>query len=96
MEWRIGETRYRISVANPEHRCTGVGSAALDGIAVDPRAIPLNEDGRMHNLQIVLGEEADALADTDASWHAHSPGRSRAARPNGEDQQNREDDRNDQ
>jgi cyclic beta-1,2-glucan glucanotransferase len=96
MEWRIGETRYRISVANPEHRCTGVGSAALDGIAVDPRAIPLNEDGRMHNLQIVLGEEADALADTDASWHAHSPGRSRAERPNGEDQQNREDDRNDQ
>ena len=45
MEWRIGETRYRIGVENPEHRCRGVVSAALDGTAVDPGAIPL-ETGR--------------------------------------------------
>jgi cyclic beta-1,2-glucan synthetase len=60
IEWRIGETRYRIGVANPEHRCTGVGSATLDGIAVDPGAIPLSEDGLIHSVQIVLSKDPDA------------------------------------
>ena len=69
---------------------------ALDGIAVDPHAIPLNEDGRIHNVQIVLGEEEEALDDTDALYHATLPGRSRTARPLSEDQQNRGDDRNGQ
>jgi len=55
MEWRIGETRYRIGVENPEHRCRGVVSAALDGTAVDPGEIPLRQDGLIHEVRIVLG-----------------------------------------
>jgi cyclic beta-1,2-glucan synthetase len=59
MEWRIGETRYRIGVENPDHLSTGLGSAALDGLAVDPAAIPLRQDGLIHDLRIVLGRDAD-------------------------------------
>jgi cyclic beta-1,2-glucan synthetase len=60
LEWQVGETRYRIAVTNPDHRCSGVGSAALDGAPVDPRAIPLLDDGRAHEVAIVLGEPRPA------------------------------------
>jgi cyclic beta-1,2-glucan synthetase len=60
LEWQVGETRYRIAVTNPDHRGSGVGSAALDGVPVDPRAIPLLDDGRAHEVAIVLGEPRPA------------------------------------
>jgi len=53
--WRFGTTRYEISVTNPERRCRGVEAAALDGVAVDPRAIPLVDDGRTHAVTVLLG-----------------------------------------
>jgi cyclic beta-1,2-glucan synthetase len=62
--WRVGRTRYEISLANPERRCRGIASAQLDGAPVDPRAIPLIEDGAVHDLRLVLGERRD-----DASAH---------------------------
>jgi cyclic beta-1,2-glucan synthetase len=55
IEWRVGATLYRISVTNPEHRCRGVQSAELDGAAVNPTAIPLDDDGEAHDVVIVLG-----------------------------------------
>jgi cyclic beta-1,2-glucan synthetase len=55
MEWRAGRTRYRITVTNPERRCRGVGSASLDGVAVDPRAIPLRDDGETHDVAVIIG-----------------------------------------
>ena len=58
VEWRIGRTLYRISVTNPEHRCRGVQSAEVDGIAVDPAAIPLRDDGGTHDVAVVLGKPA--------------------------------------
>jgi cyclic beta-1,2-glucan synthetase len=57
MEWRIGRTHYRINVTNPEHRCGGVASATLDGVSVDRHAIPLTEDGDIHDVEIILGGE---------------------------------------
>ncbi len=54
IEWRVGHTRYHITVTNPDHRCHGVRSAELDGAAVDPRAIPLREDGKTHTVSVVL------------------------------------------
>jgi cellobiose phosphorylase len=57
LEWTIRGSCYRITVANPEHRCAGVASATLDGVRVDPRAIPLVEDGQLHDVQIVLGKD---------------------------------------
>jgi cyclic beta-1,2-glucan synthetase len=53
--WRVGPTRYEITVTNPEHRCEGVTEALLDGVAVDPGAIPLAEDGRTHEVKVVMG-----------------------------------------
>jgi cyclic beta-1,2-glucan synthetase len=55
LEWRIGRTRYRFAVANPDHRSQGIVSAHLDGVAVDPRAIPLADDGGAHEVKLVLG-----------------------------------------
>ena len=53
--WRFGGTRYEITVANPERRCRGIAEAELDGAAVDPAAIPLADDGRTHEVRLVLG-----------------------------------------
>jgi len=51
-----------ISVANPERRCRGIASAKLDGVAVDPRAMPLIEDGAVHEVRLVLGDEVAPAA----------------------------------
>jgi cyclic beta-1,2-glucan synthetase len=56
VDWRIGQTVYHISVTNPEHRCRGVQSAALDGVPIDPSAIPLRDDGETHDVAVVLGK----------------------------------------
>jgi cellobiose phosphorylase len=56
LEWTVGRTRYRLTVSNPNHRSHGVSSAELDGVPVDARAIPLLDDGRQHNVSIVLGD----------------------------------------
>jgi cyclic beta-1,2-glucan synthetase len=58
LDWRVGGSRYRITVTNPEHKCRGVRSVALDGKPVDPRAIPLADDGAVHEVVVVLGEAA--------------------------------------
>jgi cyclic beta-1,2-glucan synthetase len=54
--WRLGQTRYEIRVLNPERRCRGVAQAELDGVPVDSRAIPLADDGRTHQVRLVLGD----------------------------------------
>ena len=53
--WRFQGTRYTISVTNPERQCRGVISATLDGVATNAAAIPLVDDGREHDVRIVLG-----------------------------------------
>ena len=53
--WRLGTTRYEIRLTNPERRCHGIASATLDGVPVDPRAVPLVHDGAVHEVCIVLG-----------------------------------------
>ncbi|MHB8094179.1 MAG: GH36-type glycosyl hydrolase domain-containing protein [Candidatus Aminicenantales bacterium] len=54
--WRFGRTRYEITVSNPEHRCRGIAEAELDGTPVDPRGIPLADDGGTHQVRLVLGD----------------------------------------
>ena len=56
IRWRLGRTRYEISVTNPERRCRGIREAWLDGVAVDPRAIALVDDGGTHEVSVVLGD----------------------------------------
>jgi cyclic beta-1,2-glucan synthetase len=55
--WQFLDTRYEIAVANPGRRCRGVASVLLDGVAADPAAIPLVNDGGTHRVQIVLGDQ---------------------------------------
>jgi cyclic beta-1,2-glucan synthetase len=53
--WRVGRTRYEITVVNPERRCRGVALAEMDGAPVEPSAIPLLDDGATHQVRVVLG-----------------------------------------
>ncbi|MGC4082403.1 MAG: hypothetical protein QM736_09935 [Vicinamibacterales bacterium] len=53
--WRVGSSIYHIDVTNPQHHCSGIASAELDGEPVDPRHIPLVDDGREHRLVATMG-----------------------------------------
>ena len=53
--WRNGRTTYHITVTNPEHRCSGVRSALFDGTRVDAKAIPMRDDGQVHDVVVELG-----------------------------------------
>ncbi|HVH29890.1 MAG TPA: glucoamylase family protein [Vicinamibacterales bacterium] len=64
LEWRPNGTTYRITVMNPEHRCSGVRSAEVDGLPADPQAIPLLDDGQTHDVAIVLGEATASVVRT--------------------------------
>jgi cyclic beta-1,2-glucan synthetase len=55
VSWRMHDTRYEISVSNPERRCSGVASAELDGEVVDAATIPFIDDGGVHHVRIRLG-----------------------------------------
>jgi len=55
-EWRVGGATYRIEVTNPARRSRGVARALHDGRLVDPRRIPLVDDGATHHVEVVLGE----------------------------------------
>jgi cyclic beta-1,2-glucan synthetase len=57
MTWRFLESRYEITVSNPMRKCRGVAKATLDGVCVNASAIPLVNDGRTHEVQVVLGDE---------------------------------------
>jgi len=47
-----GRDPLRDRGAQSDHRCTGVRSAELDGTQVDPKAIPLLEDGKTHDVVV--------------------------------------------
>jgi cyclic beta-1,2-glucan synthetase len=54
--WRIGGTQYVIAVSNPGRLCRGVLVATLDDAPVDATAIPLVDDGQIHQVRVVLGK----------------------------------------
>ncbi len=56
LEWKVGRSRYRFVVSNPDRRSHGVALARLDGADVDPGAIPLVDDGADHEVSVVLGK----------------------------------------
>jgi cyclic beta-1,2-glucan synthetase len=62
VRWRYGKTLYDIRVENPGHRNRGVAAAMLDGVLVEPQAIPLADDGAEHRLVITMGEPAPVSA----------------------------------
>lgn len=50
-----GSSRYRIQVENPGNRMNGVGKIFLDGKAQAEDSIRLLDDGKEHQLRVVLG-----------------------------------------
>jgi cyclic beta-1,2-glucan synthetase len=59
ISWRFLESCYEITVTNPTHQCCrGVVAATVDGVSVLASAIPLLNDGRTHDVRIVLGQTA--------------------------------------
>jgi len=54
--WRLGRTTYQIEVENPGRRSRGIRTARLDGTDVDPRAVPIADDGKVHQLHVVMGD----------------------------------------
>jgi len=55
ISWRHLDTSYEITVSNPDRVWTGVVGAELDGVRVDPNAIPLVNDGGTHAVTITMG-----------------------------------------
>ena len=50
IDWRFGGSMYRISVGTSKRRLGGSPLATLDGAAVDHTAIPLVDDGEVHEV----------------------------------------------
>lgn len=59
--WRVGGTGYAITVANPDRLSRGVAAATLDGQAVDPSAVPLVDDGIIHQVHVVMGKPTNGM-----------------------------------
>ncbi len=56
VRWKLGASVYEIAVENPRRRCRGIERVEVDGVAVDPRAVPLLDDGGVHRVRAVLGD----------------------------------------
>ena len=54
--YRHGGALYRIAVRNPKGVCRGISQVSLDGTMLPGEAVvPLSDDGREHQVQVVLG-----------------------------------------
>ncbi len=67
---RTGNTRYEISVENPQQRCRGVSEVELDGVPVPAHAIPFRDDGGRHQIRAVIGDPVMASSGVGRSEHA--------------------------
>jgi cyclic beta-1,2-glucan synthetase len=52
IDWRFGGSAYHISVDTSDQRLGGAALATLDGAAVDHTAIPLVDDGQVHEVTL--------------------------------------------
>lgn len=59
--WRRGGTVHRVRVANPDGVSRGVASITLDGMPVTGALVPFVEDGRAHEIVVVLGRPEPAV-----------------------------------
>ena len=75
IDWKVNRATYRISVINPGHRCRGVRRAEVDGIPVDPDAIPLFNDDQTHQVVVELGDPGVLGAGASLNARVGVPGR---------------------
>jgi cyclic beta-1,2-glucan synthetase len=57
IEFRYHSSRYRVTVDNPMGVSRGIDAVSVDGVPVSSsgRGIPLADDGRAHDVRVVLG-----------------------------------------
>ena len=46
---------YAIAIKNPDHVCRGVKSVIVDGKAIDGNVLPAFGDGKIHQVEVILG-----------------------------------------
>jgi cyclic beta-1,2-glucan glucanotransferase len=57
--YRRGNTTYQIKVENPHALCRGVAAIFLDGVEQTEAQIPLADDGKSHQVRILMGEHVE-------------------------------------
>ena len=55
VDYRFGGTHYKINVENPDGVNRGVRQILLNGIPLPDNRIPLTDDGRQHEVRVVMG-----------------------------------------
>jgi cyclic beta-1,2-glucan synthetase len=55
VDYRFGNTHYKISVKNPNGVTRGIQQALLDGVLLSDGLIPLADDGLPHEVWVVMG-----------------------------------------
>ena len=78
--YRFGGSRYRIAVQNPAGRCGGVARTELDGVPLTSPVVPLRDDGRDHDVRVILGEVNASVEPTPAHAPQGVPSSKRVAR----------------
>ncbi|MEL7626466.1 MAG: glucoamylase family protein [Anaerolineaceae bacterium] len=58
MSYGFFDSKYKIEVRNPDHLQKGVREVRLDGELLENQAIPLTNDGKEHNVEVILGAGA--------------------------------------
>ena len=57
IEYRYADTLYQITVENPSGICQGVKQVVLDDQELENKRIPLEKDGRLHQVRVVMGNQ---------------------------------------
>ena len=55
LDYRFGITHYKISVENPQKVNRGILQIMMDGNPLSGRLLPLMDDGRLHEVRVVMG-----------------------------------------
>ncbi|MEO8452575.1 MAG: hypothetical protein ABI647_22470 [Gemmatimonadota bacterium] len=63
VSYRHGSSPYRITVTNPEGVSRGAATVTVDGVPMDGPRIPLIDDGKPHEVSVVL--RSDSVSATD-------------------------------
>jgi cyclic beta-1,2-glucan synthetase len=58
--YKFGATSYQIKVNNPTHIAHSVQLVKLDGKILDPKAIPLVDDGQEHSVEVIMGDHGES------------------------------------
>jgi len=63
LTYQFGITRYLVTVENPDGVNQGVQRVILDGKTLADNQIPLSQDGRQHEVQVLLGQVSKEKTD---------------------------------